>query len=112
MIAAFGEGCNANGGWHSSRKPNPLKGCPRGSAALCVGSPFKGLGILEPLATASDAEPGIPAAVLSPQLVAALGRSVGRSWGSSPPAYSCRQALRAAFWGVKWQFGALGGQCT
>lgn len=72
---------------------------------------FKGLGILELLATAGDADPGIPAAAATPslRLVAAPGRSVGRSRGSSPSVYPCRQAPTAVFWGEKRRFGVSGG---
>ena len=75
-----------------------------------MGSPFKGLGILELLAITGDADPRIPATATapSPRLVAAPDRSVGRSLGSSPLAYPCRQAPRAAFWGERQHFGGLG----
>lgn len=46
------------GGCCSPRMPKLLKGIPM-QPFCCMGSPFKGLCILEPLVTAGDTDPGI-----------------------------------------------------
>ncbi|XP_052537289.1 neural proliferation differentiation and control protein 1 isoform X1 [Tympanuchus pallidicinctus] len=82
-----------------SRMPNPLKGLP--TQPCCPRRPFKGSGILQMLATASDADPGIPAAHCSAAPAIGSRQQRGQEPGLLSLVWAQSCALPARLCGVR-----------